>query len=812
MFGCFERAEQIPPGFTPSSTKIIRGGTSLPWDEAENMPVVPVMINGAGPFRFLVDTGASHVLIDQRLAERLQLPRHGTAVALRSAANTSVDTEQPAVVTTLTVGDAHFADFSAHVFDFTRMEIDGDMPMQIDGILGSALFVHALLTIDYPKRNIQVASGTLPGLGEENIHPLILNAYMPYVMVRLETGSQQQDRWALIDTGSDGSLGVGPEWGLRYATATIDGGLNITASGEVSARHARIERMRLGALSFLGPEVSIRDDQRDPRIGQQLLSGFRVTFDFANHRARFQITEHTITLGPSWSHGFSARPCRRPGTEGRIVNWIASDSPAAKLLQLGDRLLTINGQSTARMSNRTYRNLMQQAVDLTIARATTTLQVSLPIFDDLPWTPPGNKPPGDSGRALALYSVAGAYFNGNGVPKDEAKALTWFRQAAEQGDPGAQNLLGGLTAQGQLVPKDESVAYAWFHKSAEQGNPDAQYNLGRMHGLGIGVPKDEEQSLAWYRKAADQGDVNAQMAVGRIFGNGVGVANDAVEAATWFHKAAAQNDAEAQRVLGWIYANGRGVPRDDESAVAWYRKAAEQNHVSAQCTLAWMYGNGRGVPRDDAACVQWYSKAAEQDSAIAQSALGWLHANGRGVPQDQKKAYAWYHKAAEQDHAASQNDVGRMLTTGLGTPKDESGAIVWFRKAAEQGHADAQKNLALVYATGLGVPIDRHQSFTWFAKAAEQGHAEAQTNLGVHYANGIGVERDPATAREWFLKAAEQGWADAQNNLGLVYVQGLGVEKDVAMAREWFEKAAKQGHVAAKQHLTSLMIPVPTPP
>ncbi len=40
---------------------------------------------------------------------------------------------------------------------------------------------------------------------------------------------------------------------------------------------ARIERMRVGDLSFLGPEVNIRADQRQPRIGQQLLDHTRLT-------------------------------------------------------------------------------------------------------------------------------------------------------------------------------------------------------------------------------------------------------------------------------------------------------------------------------------------------------------------------------------------------------------------------------------------------------------------------------------------------------------------------------------------------------
>src|SRR6202035_2976061 len=39
--------------------------------------VIPVSINGAGPFNFLLDTGATNSDIDRRLADQLSLPRVG---------------------------------------------------------------------------------------------------------------------------------------------------------------------------------------------------------------------------------------------------------------------------------------------------------------------------------------------------------------------------------------------------------------------------------------------------------------------------------------------------------------------------------------------------------------------------------------------------------------------------------------------------------------------------------------------------------------------------------------------------------------
>ena len=72
---------------------------------------------------------------------------------------------------------------------------------------------------------------------------------------------------------------------------------------------------------------------------------------------------------------------------------------------------------------------------------------------------------------------------------DYAKAMKWYRKAAEQGHVGAQ---------------------IWYQRSAKGGNTDAQYELGYMYHNGIGVSKDYAKAAEWYRKAANRGDMRAR--------------------------------------------------------------------------------------------------------------------------------------------------------------------------------------------------------------------------------------------------------------------------------------------------------------
>ena len=64
------------------------------------------------------------------------------------------------------------------------------------------------------------------------------------------------------------------------------------------------------------------------------------------------------------------------------------------------------------------------------------------------------------------------YHNGEGVAKDYAEALKWYRLAAAQGYAAAQNNLGIMYATGQGVDKDFVHVHMWLSMSALAGDAD----------------------------------------------------------------------------------------------------------------------------------------------------------------------------------------------------------------------------------------------------------------------------------------------------------------------------------------------------
>ena len=177
--------------------------------------------------------------------------------------------------------------------------------------------------------------------------------------------------------------------------------------------------------------------------------------------------------------------------------------------------------------------------------------------------------------------------------------------------------------QGEEFYHDEDYAKAvkWYRKAAELGYDKAQYSLGYCYYSGKGVAHDYVEAMKWYRKAARQGHVNAQYMLGVCYYNGQGVTQDYDEAVKWWRKAAEQRHDMAQNNLGRCYLNGWGVADDDVEAVKWFQKAAEQKYATAQYNLGLCYENGWGVARDNSEAARWYRKAADQGDTDAKEAL-----------------------------------------------------------------------------------------------------------------------------------------------------------------------------------------------
>jgi len=81
-----------------------------------------------------------------------------------------------------------------------------------------------------------------------------------------------------------------------------------------------------------------------------------------------------------------------------------------------------------------------------------------------------------------------------------------LHQAAENGDPAIQNLLGFYYLRGNSgISMDLKIATKWFAMAAAKGDVNAMNNLGFCYYFELGVKKNITVALKWWKKAAGLG-------------------------------------------------------------------------------------------------------------------------------------------------------------------------------------------------------------------------------------------------------------------------------------------------------------------
>jgi TPR repeat protein len=238
-------------------------------------------------------------------------------------------------------------------------------------------------------------------------------------------------------------------------------------------------------------------------------------------------------------------------------------------------------------------------------------------------------------------------------------------------------------------------ALGFFREAAEAGNPPAQHALGVSYLAGIGVKKNIEQGLVWLNKSAAQGYANAQFKLASLYIRGDVVPTDMAKALDFAQKAADQGHAEAQYNLGTMYAMGKGVPKDVKAAAEWFRKAAEAGHATAQSNLGVLYASGDVLEKNATAAIEWWRKAAVQGQPSAQFNLAQALVEGKSVPKDLVEAYKWYHLAAERgdrDAARMRNALGVELS-----PEEVAEALKRAREFKAQLQAEQKEKRELAF-------------------------------------------------------------------------------------------------------------------
>jgi hypothetical protein len=238
--------------------------------------IVPVSVQGLGPFDFLLDTGADTTVVHPDVAALARL-RPTARIALVTLAGTRL---VPQAISDVSLAGAPLGrlDVLIHDLPAARAQDRG-----VRGILGRDAFRTTPVMIDHVRRQLTVGGPPLAGaLPYEDIDG------RPVVQAHLRCGGPPL-RLAL-DSGASGLVLFERAPPLPLVT---DGRLEAwTNAGRTSVRAARLEALCVGQARLRDLRVAVLDGPAGPRAEDGLLP----TRLFA--RVHFDPRAKTVTLEP----------------------------------------------------------------------------------------------------------------------------------------------------------------------------------------------------------------------------------------------------------------------------------------------------------------------------------------------------------------------------------------------------------------------------------------------------------------------------------------------------------------------------------
>jgi hypothetical protein len=300
----FQDIMTLPPAYFDPNLAV--GGQDVKARKIESRLSVDVLVNGRGPYKFIVDSGADSSVVGLRIAKELQLPLGTPAILNGMTARNIVDRVK---VGQLTLGPTTIRDLELPAL--REVDLGGE------GMIGIDALVQQRLMMDFEKRLIKVEDARIP----ERRYPdeIVIIARRQrgqLILTRVRAAGLPLD--AVIDTGSEITIG---NLALRdklikgnrdkFVTIPVTGVTGAT----VNLQLAKIGELQLGPVILSDVPMAFADvppfklfglsDEPALLLGTDILENFRrVSLDFRARKVRFQLkrcesTGITISTNPA---------------------------------------------------------------------------------------------------------------------------------------------------------------------------------------------------------------------------------------------------------------------------------------------------------------------------------------------------------------------------------------------------------------------------------------------------------------------------------------------------------------------------------
>ena len=268
-------------------------------DQAMRM-TVPVMVNGQGPFQFVIDTGADRTVISSELAERLGLPDSGKARlhAMGGERDVRIVAIDSVSVSTNTVRNVRAAALPVR-------DLGADGMLGIDSLKGQRIIM------DFKAQTMTVVpSAKNDPTPVEDAGMIVVTAKTRLgQLVMVDADANGQKVWVVVDTGAQNSVGNSTLRRLmikrnsRLPVKPIE--MSDVLGKRTQADYVVVDNLRFGSIALKNSAIAFADahpfklfelsTKPAMLLGMEGLRVFsRVSVDFTSRKIKFLLPQSEL--------------------------------------------------------------------------------------------------------------------------------------------------------------------------------------------------------------------------------------------------------------------------------------------------------------------------------------------------------------------------------------------------------------------------------------------------------------------------------------------------------------------------------------
>ena len=274
---------------------------TLAFKKSRGLIVLPMYINGKGPFNFILDTGVGSLIItDASLKDSLNLS-HLRKIEIEGLGGGDKHIAYSTPFLTIKVGNATYKNASAAILtkDFN---LSGYFGMPIHGLLGYDFFSSFIVKINYDAGILKVFTKEKRRLFKNGAKlPLTILDRKPYVDASVLTDQGQKlSVRLLVDSGSGHPLSLESFENKPFDLPNdfVNANLGLGLNGNIRGFKGRVKSLNIGRFTlndvistfpfFEDVGAKAKADTRNGSIGNPLLAKFRVLFNYRNECVYFK--------------------------------------------------------------------------------------------------------------------------------------------------------------------------------------------------------------------------------------------------------------------------------------------------------------------------------------------------------------------------------------------------------------------------------------------------------------------------------------------------------------------------------------------